>query len=270
MRIDAHHHVWRLARGDYHWLTPGSAIGRDFGLDDLRPQLGEISATVLVQAAPTVAETRFLLGVARGSAGLVQAVVGWADLTVPDQVQGLTPDPLLRGLRPMLQDIAETGWIARDDVAPGLAAMERAGLRLDLLVQPRHLPLLPALAQRHPMLPLVIDHAAKPGIARGEWQPWADDIRRAAQETPAFCKLSGLVTEAGTGWTVTQLRPYVDHLLACFGPARLMWGSDWPVVTLRAEYQNWRNATAALLDGLTAPERDDVLGGAATRFYGIT
>lgn len=115
----------------------------------------------------------------------------------------------------------------------------------------------------------MIDHGAKPRIADGAWQPWADAIARVARETPALCKLSGLVTEAAPDWTVEDLRPYVDHLFAAFGPARLMWGSDWPVVDLAGDHARWREATGALLAGLDDAARDAVLGGTAARFYGF-
>jgi L-fuconolactonase len=272
MRVDAHHHVWRLARGDYGWLTPDLPIHRDYGLDDLRPLLGDIEATVLVQAVPTEAETRFLLEVAAGSGGLVRGVVGWADLAAPDapaRIAALAREPLLKGLRPMLQDIPDAEWILRDDVRPGLAAMATHGLRLDLLVQPRHLGLIPALAARHPGLPMVIDHAGKPDIAAGAFQPWADEIARIARETAALCKLSGLATEAGPDWDADRLAAFTDHLLQCFGPERLLWGSDWPVVELAGGYRRWREASGILLASLPGAARDDVLGGTATRFYGL-
>ena len=272
LRVDAHHHVWRIARGDYGWLTPDLPICRDYGLDELRPLLGDITATVLVQAAPTEAETEFLLQTARESEGLVRAVVGWVDLSAPDapsRIEAAAGTDLLKGVRPMLQDIAETDWILRGAVQPALEAMRQAGLRFDALVQPRHLPALLTLAERHPELSIVIDHGAKPDIAGGAWQPWADDIVRIARETPAFCKLSGLVTEAGAGWTVETLRRYVDHLLDCFGPSRTMWGSDWPVGNLAGGYRRWRDAALSLLSGLAPADRDAVLGTTAAAFYGL-
>lgn len=271
-RIDGHHHVWRLARGDYGWLTPDLPIHRDFGLDDLRPLLGDITGTVLVQAAPTEAETHFMLETARASSGLVRGVVGWTDLAAPDapdRIAALAADPLLRGLRPMLQDIADTDWILQDAIAPALRAMTAAGLRFDALVTPRHLPVLPDLMARHPDLPVVIDHGAKPDIASGGFQPWADGIARIARDTPAFCKLSGLATEAAPGWRTDDLRRYVDHLLACFGPARLMWGSDWPVVNLAGGFIAWRAASLDLLGALSTPEQDLILGGTAIAFYDL-
>ncbi|MGH7155927.1 MAG: amidohydrolase family protein, partial [Acetobacteraceae bacterium] len=214
MLIDAHHHVWRPARGYYGWLTPDLPIFRDYTLDDLRPLLDGVVATVLVQAAPTEAETEFLLETARGSGGLVRGVVGWTDLAAggaAERVTAMACDPLLKGLRPMLQDIAETEWVLRPDLGPALRAMESAGLRFDALIQPRHLRAVLRLCERHPDLPVVIDHAAKPDIARGTLEPWASEIGRIARETTALCKLSGLVTEAAPGWRVDDLRPFVGN-----------------------------------------------------------
>jgi L-fuconolactonase len=173
---------------------------------------------------------------------------------------------LLKGQRPMLQDIDDTAWILRPTVQPALAAMARHGLRFDALVKPRHLAVIGELARRHPDLPVVIDHAAKPDIANGKLRPWADHMARLARETPWFCKVSGLVTEARADWQFDDLRPYVDHLLATFGPNRLMWGSDWPVVTLASNYQRWRDAASTLLP---SDSHDAVFGATAMRFYDL-
>lgn len=272
IRVDAHHHVWHVARGDYGWLTPDLAIHRDYTLADLRPLLGDITATILVQAAPTEAETAFLLTVARGSQKLVRGVVGWTDLSAPRaaaRVAVLARERELVGLRPMLQDIADARWILRPEVQPALRAMAEFGLRFDALVQPRHLDVLLTLAALHPALRVVIDHIAKPAIAQGAWQPWADAIARVARETDACCKLSGLVTEAAAGWQDDDLRRYVDHVVECFGPARVMWGSDWPVVDLAGGYARWRAASLRLLSGLDNLARDVILGGTAAAFYGL-
>lgn len=270
IRVDAHHHVWTIARGDYGWLSPDMAIARDYGLDDLRPLLDDITATVLVQAAATDAETAFMLDVGRESAGLVRGVVGWTDLASPGaaaRIAALAAEPLLKGLRPMLQDIDDTAWILLPGVQPALTAMARYGLRFDALIKPRHLPIIGELAHRHPDLAVVIDHAAKPDIASGGLRPWAGHMARLARETPWCCKVSGLVTEARADWRIDDLRPYVDHLLSTFGPDRLMWGSDWPVVTLASNYQRWREAAASLLP---TEAHAAVFGGTATRFYGLS
>ncbi len=269
MIVDAHHHVWRIARGDYDWLRPGSPIHRDYSLDDLRPLLGDVTATILVQAAATEAETAFMLEIAAGSSGLVRGVVGWTDLgaaNAADRVRAMAANRPLVGLRPMLQDTADTDWVLRPDVRPALKAMADAGLRLDLLIQPRHLPHIPELAPRHPDLPMVIDHGAKPAIAAGAILPWAEHMRRVAADTGVFCKLSGLVTEAGPDWKSDDLRPYVDHLLRCFGPDRLMWGSDWPVVDLAGGLTRWRETALALVP---SDMHGLVFGGAAASFYGF-
>lgn len=271
--IDAHHHVWRVDRGDYRWLTPDLPIHRDYGLADLRPLLGDIAGTILVQAAPTEAETVFMLDVARTSDGLVRGVVGWTDfaaLSAPDRISALATEPLLKGFRPMLQDIVETDWILRPDIAPALHALIAHGLRFDALIQPRHLPALLRLSQTHPDLAIVIDHGAKPDIANGVMEPWATGIGMLARGTSVFCKLSGLVTEARSNWVADDLRPYVDYLLEAFGPQRLMWGSDWPVVNLAGGYTPWRAGTLTLLNHLSAAEREAILGGTARQFYGLS
>jgi len=276
-RVDAHHHVWKLQRGDYGWIVPSSRLRplcRDFDIDEIRPLLeaAGIAATVLVQAAPTVAETAFLLDVALASDGLVKGVVGWVDLsgaTAEALLRDLAKAPLLKSIRPMLQDLADPAWIVRADVAAAIDLLPALGLRLDVLATPRELPFVVQMAQRAPNLDFVVDHCAKPRIAEGVWQPWADDMAKVAQFSRAHCKLSGLLTEAGTSWNVALLAPYVDHVLECFGPARVMWGSDWPVVTLAAEYTTWTTATEQLLAGLTDDEREGIWGGNAMRFYGL-
>ncbi len=275
MKVDAHQHVWQVARGDYGWLTPAlTEIYRDFTIDDLRPHLDRagITATVLVQAAPTEAETRFMLDVARGSNGLVRAVVGWADMMTmdaPERIAALASDNLLRGLRPMLQDIADTDWILDRRLDPAWRAMKELGLCFDAMVRPRHLPTLRRLLDRHPDLPVVVDHGAKPEIEKGVREPWTRDLAAVARNSQAVCKISGLVTESGPGWRAGDLKPYVDHLLDCFGPARLMWGSDWPVVNRAGGYDRWRDAADRLLAGFSNDDRARIDGLTAASFYGI-
>jgi L-fuconolactonase len=270
--IDAHVHLWRIERGDYGWIKPGSLLHRDFTLDDLRAELTATDSAVLVQAAPTEAETRFLLEQAKASNGLIKAVIGWTDLAAKDapaRVAALARDPLLRGLRPMLQDLPDPDWILRADLAPALAAMQEAALTLDLLVKPHQLPAIWRFAVKHPDLPMVLDHCAKPDIANHEWQGWAEDIATLARETTICCKLSGLIAEAGEGWSLAGLRPYAEHILGCFGPERVMWGSNWPVLTVKGNYAVWREAAKTLTDSLPSTARAEIFGGTAARFYGI-
>ena len=267
--VDAHQHFWWIGRHDYPWLDPALAIHRDFGLEDLRQVLGDIRATVLVQASPTLAETQTLIERAQASDGLVSGIVGWVDLAAHDAgavIADLAERDAVKGVRPMLGFIEDTRWILRADVQSSLEALAWHGLRLDVPARPRHLPLLPELAQRHSSLAMVVDHGGKPAIARGAFQPWARDIARVARDTRMFCKLSGLATEAKEDWTDDDLRPYVNHLIDCFGPDRLMWGSDWPVVNLAGGMQRWRDASLRLVP---AAMHQAIMRDTAIAFYDL-
>ncbi len=272
--VDAHQHFWSLSRGDYGWLTPESAsIYRDFGPTDLAPLLKEagIDCTVLVQAAPTEGETRYLLDIAAATP-YVAAVVGWVDLAtrdIPDRLAALATNARLRGVRPMLQDLPDPAWILRSELRPGLAAMAELGLRFDALVKPQHLRPLLTFLDQNPDLAVVIDHGAKPAIRSGMLDTWAREMREIARETSAFCKLSGLVTEAQADWGMEDLEYCISHLLDCFGPDRLMWGSDWPVVELAGGYRRWHEAAHACLSTLPTAERERIFGANAARFYGF-
>jgi L-fuconolactonase len=271
-RVDAHQHFWTLARGDYGWLTPAhAAIYRDFGPAELTPLLARtgIDRTVLVQAAPTVAETQFLLELA-AAIPYVAGVVGWAPLDAPDGpevIARLARHPLLKGIRPMIHDIPDRDWMLGDRVGAGLRAIAAHGLAFDALVRPEHLPNLRRLLARHPELRVIVDHAAKPAIATGRTAGWATEMQALARDTGAWVKLSGLVTEDGPDWSVPRLRPHVEHLLEHFGPTRLIFGSDWPVLTLRAHYAEWVAAAEACLDDLDAPARAAVMGLNAVAVY---
>jgi len=270
--IDAHHHFWTVERGDYHWMTPEvPALYRDYGPDDLRPHLEfyGIDATILVQAAQTVAETGYLLDIAEQSP-FVAGVVGWVDLTSPSapaEIAELARHPLLVGLRPMVQDIEDDDWLLRNDLAPAMAAIVEHGLTFDALIFPRHLPRLAAFLDRYPDLPVVLDHGAKPLIKDAILNPWRADMAAIAARPRTFCKISGLVTEAEPDWKISDVAPYVEHIVEVFGPDRLMWGSDWPVVNVARGYRDWRDAAVAMLAGLTELERAMVFGGNAAQFY---
>jgi L-fuconolactonase len=271
--VDAHQHFWRVARGDYGWLPAHPKIHRDFLPRDLAPLLksADIAKTVLVQAAPTRAETDFLLALARETP-FVAGVVGWIDFEAPqaaDEVERLAADPLLVGLRPMIQDLPADDWVLSPALAPVFRAMADAGLRLDALVKPRHLAHLRTFLARHRELRVVIDHGAKPHIRAGEIDHWAREMEAIARDTPAFCKLSGLATEADEDWSHNDLKPYVDVLVESFGPQRLMWGSDWPVVNEGGGFARWHETAQALTAHLSSAERDAIFGGTAEAFYAI-
>ena len=273
-RIDAHQHFWRLSRGDYGWLTPRlGPLYRDFDPEHLAPLLRArgIGACVAVQAAESTDETRFLLSLA-ATHPWIAGVVGWVDVHAPgavddaDALRALGP---LVGLRPMLQD-RDPGYVTDGRARPVLEWLAREGVVLDALVRTNHLEDLCTLLDRHPSLRLVIDHAAKPdlrpGAAAGTRERWTHGMRALA-ERGASVKLSGLLTEAAAGAGHDELRPTFDFLLSAFGPGRMLWGSDWPVLTLAAGYERWCEVTDALLAPLAPGERDGVLGGNAARFY---
>jgi L-fuconolactonase len=271
-KVDAHFHCWQLARGDYGWLTPALApIYRDVAVADWQTQSAPhgITGGVLVQAAPTEAETQFLLAQADANPAVL-GVVGWVDMLAPDapaRIEKLARHPRLKGLRPMLQDIVDPEWIVQPALVLALRAMADCGLVFDALVKSVHLPHILTLAARHPDLRMVIDHCAKPDIAAGEWQPWADAIARMANETQAMCKLSGLMTEAGRYPQPGAVCRWGEHVLQSFGVGRVVWGSDWPVLELAGTYAQWWAEAQQLLAGLDAKGQAAVMGGNAVGLY---
>ncbi|GGF06843.1 amidohydrolase family protein [Stappia taiwanensis] len=272
MKIDSHHHLWSLTRGDYGWMSPElGPIYRDFAPVDLAPHLraAGIERTVVVQAADTVAETEYLLDLAEAT-DWIAGVVGWIDMEAPDAVATLTrlaARPLFKGIRPMIQDLADDDWILRPALDPAFDALIELGLSFDALVLPRHLPQLSARLERHPQLACVIDHAAKPALASGDLSQWRADMTRLARETRCSCKLSGLLTEAGDHPELATVQPAAEHVLREFGPDRVMFGSDWPVLNLAADYAGWAAMVDTLLAPLSPEDRARVWGGTARAFY---
>jgi L-fuconolactonase len=278
MIVDAHHHFWDPARADYPWLTDElAAIRRTFTPDDLAPLIAVagIDATVLVQTRSSLDETREFLATAAATP-FIRGVVGWVDLTDPgiadvlDELRDGTDGDWLVGIRHQVHDEPDPAWLLRPDVARGLRAVRDAGLAYDLLVRSRELPAALEIVRQVPDLRFVIDHLAKPPIKDGVMQPWADLMRPFGALDNAWCKVSGMVTEADwTAWQPTDLAPYVRHILDVFGPDRLLFGSDWPVCLLAATYQRVVDATRAALGALTPAESAAVFGGTASEVYGL-
>nr|WP_026065681.1 amidohydrolase family protein [Actinoalloteichus spitiensis] len=275
--MDAHHHVWRLRDRPQPWIDPVgmSAIHRDFTLEDLRPVAEEhgVTATVLVQTVPDRGETEELLALA-DSEDLVAGVVGWVDLAgggVASELVRLRELPgghRLVGIRHGVQDESDDRWLCRPEVRRGLRAVADAGLVFDLLTLPRHLPAAVETVSALPELTFVLDHLSKPPVARGAVRDWEADLRRLARSPNVCCKLSGLVTEADrTRWSVADLRPYAAVALDAFGPDRVMFGSDWPVCLLAAEYGTVVATARELTRELGAVELEAVFGGTARRVY---
>jgi L-fuconolactonase len=275
VRVDAHVHFWGADElVAYEWMTPDmDAIRRPFAPDDLRPLLeaNGFDRTVVVQTYSSVDETRGLLDLAART-DVVAGVVGWVDLTsanVAETIEELN-GPHLVGIRHQVHDEADPDWLLRDDVRRGLRALQDAGLTYDVLVKTRELPAALDTARRLPGLPMVIDHIAKPPIASAALGPWAERMAPFAELQHVRCKVSGLVTEADwESWTVGDLRPYVQRVADWFGEDRLLFGSDWPVCTLAASYDEVVRACEDALGGLGRSARDRIFGANATSFYGL-
>ncbi|MDP3895377.1 MAG: amidohydrolase family protein [Mesorhizobium sp.] len=273
MRIDAHQHFWAPARGDYGWMHASEALAplrRDVLPADLAPHLkaADIDATVVVQAAPTVFETEYMLGLADATPWIAK-VVGWVDFESRSDLRHLerfARHGKFAGLRPMIQDIPDVNWMHRPDVQWGFEAVVDLDLSFDALGLPVHLDAFRTLFDRYPAMRCVVDHAMKPEIRAGRFDDWAHGIEIIARQTPAFCKLSGLAAEAGAGWSDATLKPYVDHVLSAFGAERVMWGSDWPVLELAGTYANWHAAATRLVGPRAAAQ---VFGATARTFYRI-
>jgi len=276
MQIDAHQHFWHPKRGDYDWMPMDNAIlARPYHPEDLTPLLAPhgIERTVLVQAAATVSETEYMLGIADATPS-VAAVVGWVNFEDPSHrahLERLAEHPKFVGVRPMIQDIPDDDWMLRDDIAWAFEAIQDLDLTFDALGFPRHLANFHTILTRYPGMRVVIDHCMKPQIrshSAESFGHWADGMRALAKDTGAFCKFSGIVTESD-GWSVDKLRPYAEHVFDVFGADRVMWGSDWPVCQLEASYAEWRGAAEELTAGLSEAERAAIFGGTARAFYRI-
>lgn len=273
MIIDAHQHFWNPARGDYGWMDgPGlEAIRKPILPADMGPHLKKynIDKTVLVQAAPSVHETEYMLGLADATPHVAK-VVGWIDFESREDLkhlQRLAKHPKFSGVRPMIQDLPDAEWMHRKDVQWAFDAIIDLDLTFDALGFPLHLEPFLRLFKRYPKMRIVIDHCMKPRIRDGAFDAWAEGIAKLAQETQAFCKLSGLATEAAQGWNIETLKPYMHHVIEVFGANRVMFGSDWPVLELNGSYDSWFQAARLIAQ---PTDFKTIFGESAAQFYRIT
>jgi L-fuconolactonase len=276
MRIDAHQHFWRYDPGEYGWIDDSMALlQRDFLPPDLQTEMSRagVDACVAVQARQTLEETRWLLALADAHP-FIAGVVGWVDLQALDvatQLAAFAANPKLVGVRHIVQSEPDDRFLLRPEFGRGLAALKEFGLAYDILVYSRHLPVAAELAGRFADQRFVLDHLGKPDVRGGEIRVWERDLRQLAACPNVWGKLSGLVTEADWNtWTPAQLRPYLDVAFDCFGPDRLMIGSDWPVCTVAAGYARTMAVVVDYLADRPALERDAVLGGNAQRFWNLS
>ncbi|MHA7964693.1 amidohydrolase family protein [Paenibacillus sp. CAU 1782] len=274
MRIDAHQHYWSIDRGDYGWITPEvPVLYRDFLPRHLEPHLEKhrLDGTIVVQAAPTLEETQFILSLADRESTIL-GVVGWLDLFESGHWQiyeSLCSNPKFVGFRVMIQDMPDSARILEDKFVQALSQYAEADVPVDLLVTFAQLPHVVQLLQRVPGLRGVVDHIGKPPIAAGELEPWLQAMKEIARFPGIYCKLSGMVTEADhTNWQPEQIRPYMDAIFQLFGPDRIMYGSDWPVCLLAASYDSVIDlAESSLPADWGQEERSKLFGGNAAVFY---
>jgi L-fuconolactonase len=273
MIIDAHQHYWNPARGDYGWMEGAGLehLRRAILPVDLAGHLKKfgIDKTVLVQAAPTVNETEYMLGLADATPSVAK-VVGWVDFESRDdlkELQRLAKHPKFSGVRPMIQDLQDPEWMHRKDVQWAFDAIIDLDLTFDALGFPIHLEPFLRLFNRYPKMRIVVDHCMKPRIREDGLSDWAHGIAKIASETSVFCKLSGLATEAKAGWETETLLPYAHHVIEVFGAARTMFGSDWPVLELNASYDSWFQTAKSIVQ---PSDFSAIFGETAATFYRIS
>ena len=272
--IDAHMHVWQMSRGDYGWLTPDlGPIFRDFTIDDIWAQAESagVQAVILVQAAPSVSETEFLLELA-ASDRRIAGVVGWIGFEAEDwraSLDALAQNEMLKGIRPMIGDLDDPEWILSDRFADVFETMADRSLVLDLHAKPEHLAPCAQIARRHARLQLVLDHCGKPPLHTGDIAAWRSAIAELAAHSNVACKVSGLLTEAGPDPDVDLIRDAMAHVVACFQTERLLWGSDWPVLELAGSYCDWASFSRSLLAELTPGSEQAIFNQNARMIYDL-
>jgi L-fuconolactonase len=273
MKIDAHHHFWRYNREEFAWIDESLAeLRRDFLPADLEREVSAVGVdgVVSVQARQTMKETEWLLSLA-DEHDCIKGVVGWLPLTDPrigDYLAEFTEHKKLKAVRHVIQGERDDRFMLRDDFNAGIRALNDFGLVYDILIYDRHLPFTIEFADRHPNQIFVLDHIGKPRIKEGLIDDWAASLCELARRPNIYCKISGMVTEADFDrWTIEQLKPYWDMVLAAFGPQRIMFGSDWPVCTVACEYGRWHEAVAQLAESLSPSERANLFGLTACKVY---
>ena len=275
MRLDAHQHFWKYNAVQYDWINEMMMdLKRDFLPADLKPLLDVegFDGSIAVQARQDADETQWLLELANQNDS-IKGVVGWADLCSPDvvaELEQLALHPKFVGVRHILQSELDDQFMLRMDFKRGIGRLAEHGLTYDLLLYPRHLPVAVKLVREFPEQSFVLDHIAKPLIADGLIEPWDRDIRELADFDNVWCKLSGMVTEAGWNeWTAEDFRPYLDVVCEAFGPDRLMIGSDWPVCTLSGDYRSTMRIVRDYIAQFDASQQEDILGANCAEFYGV-
>ncbi len=272
-KIDSHHHLWKYTKEDYGWMGAGmEAIRRDFLPEDLKKALhdGGLDGAVTVQARQSLEETDWLLKFAEANS-FMRGVVGWVPLveaTVERDLAKYAGRMKLKGIRHVLHDEADDFYMLRVDFNAGISKLKKFGLVYDILIFEKHLLQTLKFVDMHPSQVFVLDHVAKPRIKDHVMSPWKENMVQLAKRPNVYCKISGMVTEADwKTWKDADLRPYIDVVLASFGPKRCMFGSDWPVMLVASDYKRWVSVVEHAISGLSKSEQERVMGGTAVEAY---
>jgi L-fuconolactonase len=275
-RIDAHHHLWRYLPPGPAWMADGmEGLRRDFLIEDLRAVTAEVgvTGTIVVETERTIEETGWLSLVA-ASDDLIRGVVGWAPLTSPAvvaELERIASLPKMKAIRHPIHDESNDQFVLRDDFNRGVAALKQFDLRYDILVFEKHLPQTIQFVDRHPDQVFILDHVAKPRIRDRVFSPWRENIGKLARRSNVYCKVSGMVTEADWhAWSEEDVSPYIETVVEAFTPNRLMFGSDWPVMTLASSYGRWMATIQSAIAQLSVTEKERILGGTAVEAYGLS
>jgi L-fuconolactonase len=273
--IDSHHHLWDPGMRVYPWLGDYPALNRTVDTSDLSLAIAtsKVMGTVVVEAVSTSEETDWLLGLASDSE-LIIGVVGWVDLQAEDIEDRLAElsasSSRLVGIRHPAQDEADPLWLIRPAVHRGMRAVRNTGLPFDLLVRHPQREAALTLVDTHPDMTFVLDHLGKPRVAAGEWDEWLEWLTVLSLRPNVFCKVSGLVTEASwTSWRDQRLERYINAAIEIFGAERCMFGSDWPVSLLAADYTEVIDLVERVTEQLSGTERRLLFHGTATSVYGL-
>jgi L-fuconolactonase len=273
VKVDSHIHLWDAAQP---WMRPAhAAIARPFGPADVTPLLEQnsIDRVIVVQGACLDSDTDYILDES-DACEWIGAVTAWVSLDDTERaaarLEVLQTRSKFRAVRHLSHNEPEH-WLLRPAVLESIGLLEQLDLILEIpVVFPSHFDDVVTLAERFPALRIMIDHLGKPPIGTGEMTPWEAALRESAAFPNVFAKVSGLNTALSwPTWTAEDLRPAVDVALDCFGPQRLMCGSDWPVALLNGDYDRVWSATAGALTAAAPEHAEQLLGDNAARIYGL-
>ncbi len=273
MIIDSHHHFWKYDPVEYDWIDEKmKKIRKDFLPGNLEEEIHKsgVNGVVTVQARQCIEETKWLLKMASEN-DYIKGVVGWLPIANDDfkcHLEQFASHEKLVAIRHVIQGESNENFILGEQFNKGISLLKEYDMVYDILIFERHLPQTIEFVKNHPNQVFVMDHIAKPLIAKNELLPWRENIHKLAQFNNVFCKMSGMITEADfTNWTENQLQPYFDTVIEAFGSDRLMFGSDWPVCLVGVEYKQWFELVKKQVSKLSTDEQNSILGKNAIKAY---